>query len=116
MPEPSPSLTNAIDASQPKGMIRVRISQVTLNGCSYTRLTVADTGVGISTANQNRIFEPFFSTKKDVGTGLGLWVSFEIIQKHKGKIRLRSVEGRGTVFSIFLPDSQVQSANSTAAR
>lgn len=107
-------LTNAIDASRPKGMIRVRTSLVTLNGCCYTRLTVADTGAGISAANKNRIFEPFFSTKKDVGTGLGLWVSFEIIQKHKGKIRLRSLEGRGTVFSIFLPDSQVPSADSTA--
>jgi signal transduction histidine kinase len=98
-------LTNAIDASRPKGIVRIRTSRVTLNGCSYTRVTVADVGTGISTANQSRIFEPFFTTKKDVGTGLGLWVSFEIVQKHKGKIRLRSVEGKGTVFSVLLPDS-----------
>jgi signal transduction histidine kinase len=99
-------LTNAIDASRPKGMVRVRTSRVTLNGCGYTRITVADAGAGISTVNRSRIFEPFFTTKKSVGTGLGLWVSSEIIQKHKGKILLRSVEGKGTVFSVFLPDSQ----------
>jgi PAS domain S-box-containing protein len=96
-------LTNAFDASQPTDMVRVRTSRVTLNGCSYTRVTVADTGTGISAANRNRIFEPFFTTKKAVGTGLGLWVSREIIQKHNGRIRVRSFEGRGAVFSIFLP-------------
>jgi PAS domain S-box-containing protein len=97
-------LTNAIDASRPKGMVRVRTSRVTLNGCSYTRVTVADTGAGISRVNRSRIFEPFFTTKKDVGTGLGLWVSSEIVRKHKGQIRLRSVEGKGSVFSVFLPN------------
>jgi signal transduction histidine kinase len=101
-------LTNAIDALQPKGMVRVRTSRVTLKGCSYTRVTVADAGAGISRINQSRIFEPFFTTKKAVGTGLGLWVSREIVQKHKGRIGLRSVEGRGTVFSVFLPNPQEQ--------
>ncbi|MGC2208763.1 MAG: PocR ligand-binding domain-containing protein [Candidatus Korobacteraceae bacterium] len=109
-------LTNAIDASRPKGLVRVRTSRFTLNGCSFIRVTVADTGAGISRANRSRVFEPFFTTKKDVGTGLGLWVSFEIIRKHKGKIRLRSAEGRGTVFSILLPDSQEQGANSNENR
>ncbi len=99
-------LTNAIDASQAKGMIRVRTSQVILNGCGYTRVTVADGGVGISRANLGRIFEPFFTTKKDVGTGLGLWVSGEIIQKHEGKIQVRSVEGKGTAISVFLPSGK----------
>jgi signal transduction histidine kinase len=98
-------LTNAIDASRPKGMVRVRTSRVALKGCSYTRVTIADTGAGISMENRSRIFEPFFTTKKDVGTGLGLWVSSEIVRKHKGQIRLRSGEGKGSVFSLFLPDS-----------
>ena len=97
-------LTNAIDASRPKGMVRVYTSRVTLKGCSYTRVTIADTGAGISKANRGRIFEPFFTTKIDVGTGLGLWVSSEIVRKHKGLIRLRSVEGKGSVFSVFLPN------------
>ncbi len=101
-------LTNAIDASRSKGMIRVRTSRVTSNGRAYMRVTVADAGAGISRANLSRIFEPFFTTKKDVGTGLGLWVSGEIIQKHKGKIQVRSVEGKGTAISVFLPDPQAQ--------
>ncbi len=103
-------LTNAIDASRPKGMIRVRTSQVTVNGCGYTRVTVADGGAGISRANLSRIFEPFFTTKKNVGTGLGLWVSSEIIQKHEGKIQVRSVEGKGTAISVFLPHSKSKGA------
>ena len=97
-------LTNAIDASAPKNAVKIRIRQVTLNGCLYTRVTVADTGAGIPATNRNRIFEPFFTTKEAVGTGLGLWVSRKIVQKHGGKIRLRSLEGKGTVISIFLPD------------
>lgn len=97
-------LTNAIDASRPRGMVRIRTGPVTLNGCSYTRVTVADTGAGISLANQKRVFDAFFTTKIAVGTGLGLWVCSEIIQKHKGQIRLRSVEGKGTVISVFLPE------------
>lgn len=96
-------LANAIDASYPKGQIRVRISRVTLNQCSYTRVTVADTGVGIPAANRSQIFRPFFTTKEKVGTGLGLWVSTELVQKHKGRLRMRSVEGKGSVFSVFLP-------------
>ncbi|MGZ4830722.1 MAG: ATP-binding protein, partial [Candidatus Angelobacter sp.] len=54
-----------------------------------------------------KLFEPFYTTKQDVGTGLGLWVSREIVQKHGGSITLRSctLPGRtGTVFSIFLPE------------
>jgi signal transduction histidine kinase len=56
--------------------------------------------------HRSRIFEPFFTTKKEVGTGLGLWVSKGIVERHGGNIRLRSrtIPGRsGTVFSIFLP-------------
>jgi signal transduction histidine kinase len=66
-------------------------------------VTVADTGTGISKANRSHIFRPFFTTKEAVGTGLGLWVSHEIVRKHSGRIRLRSMEGKGTVFSVFLP-------------
>jgi signal transduction histidine kinase len=70
------------------------------------RVTVADNGSGIPAVELQRVFEPFYTTKKDTGTGLGLWVSSGIVRKHGGLIRVRSrVEGRnrGTVFSIFLP-------------
>jgi PAS domain S-box-containing protein len=96
-------LTNAIDASPAHSSVTIRVMGLTLNGCGVTRLSVADRGLGIPPEDRKHIFEPFFTTKKAVGTGLGLWVSRTIVQKHNGKIRLRSSEGRGTVFSVFLP-------------
>jgi signal transduction histidine kinase len=70
------------------------------------RLTIADTGSGITPENLKRIFEPFFTTKQSVGTGLGLWVTKELVKKHEGSIRVRSRIGRGTVFSIWLPSER----------
>jgi signal transduction histidine kinase len=76
------------------------------SGCRRVRVTVADNGRGIDPSLRSHIFEPFFTTKGTIGTGLGLWVSKQIIDKHGGSIRMRSsTDGarRGTVFSIFLP-------------
>ena len=70
------------------------------------RLTVCDNGPGIAPEVRRKLFEPFFTTKRDVGTGLGLWVSSNILRKHDGSIRLRSsvVPGKSwTVFSVFFP-------------
>jgi signal transduction histidine kinase len=67
------------------------------------RVTIGDNGSGISPTTLARIFEPFYSTKGSRGTGLGLWVSKEIVDKHKGVMRVRSKMGSGTVFSIFFP-------------
>lgn len=105
-------LVNAVDASKSKGSVKIRTSRVPLNGLTYIRVTVADMGTGISALSRGRIFEPFFTTKEVVGTGLGLWVSQQIIEKHKGSIRLRTVEGKGTAFSVFLPDLQAEHAES----
>jgi signal transduction histidine kinase len=72
------------------------------------RISIADNGTGIQHSDLIRIFEPFYSTKGESGTGLGLWLSHGIVQKHEGTIRVRSrttEESSGTVFSIFLPDS-----------
>ena len=71
------------------------------------RVTVADTGCGMSAATVANLFEPFFTTKGINGTGLGLWVSLGIMQKHHGTLVVRSSQkpGRtGTVFSMFIPD------------
>ena len=54
------------------------------------RLTIADNGMGISPDNLKRIFEPFFTTKQAVGTGLGLWISRELVKKNDGRIQVRS--------------------------
>jgi signal transduction histidine kinase len=67
------------------------------------QIQIRDTGRGISEEHLPHIFEPFFSTKNEKGTGLGLWVSQGIVQAHGGSIKLRSRQGRGTVFSVALP-------------
>ena len=67
------------------------------------RVQIADTGPGISEEYLPHIFEPFFSTKGEKGTGLGLWVSLGIAQSHGGRLQVRNRPGRGTVFSMTLP-------------
>jgi signal transduction histidine kinase len=68
-------------------------------------IVVADTGSGISELHLARLFEPFFTTKEDVGTGLGLWVSKGIVEKHNGSIAVSSQTATepGTVFTVSLP-------------
>ena len=101
-------LVNAVDAMADGGSLQVRVAtgRDWSSGREGVRITVADNGSGIPRDNLRQIFEPFYTTKKDTGTGLGLWVSRGIVQKHGGSIRVRSrTDGRatGTVFSIFLP-------------
>ncbi len=68
------------------------------------RMDVRDTGTGIPREQLDSIFDPFFTTKKEgEGTGLGLSVTYNIIQRHNGRITVESTVGRGTCFSIFLP-------------
>ncbi|HEX2918589.1 MAG TPA: ATP-binding protein [Edaphobacter sp.] len=99
---------NAVDAMANGGKLFVRSHHVTdwRDGSQGLRLTVADTGGGISPQTLSHIFEPFFTTKGNLGTGLGLWVTREIIERHHGRIRIRSSQAphrHGTVFTIFLP-------------
>ena len=101
-------VVNAADAMSSQGSLSVRVApgRDWSNAREGIRITVADNGTGIPRENLRRIFEPFYTTKIDTGTGLGLWVSNGIVRKHGGSIRVRSrVNGHnhGTVFSIFLP-------------
>jgi PAS domain S-box-containing protein len=100
---------NAIDAMHSGGgrmLLRTREGTNWRTGKRGVKFTVADTGSGIAAADLEKIFEPFFTTKGIGGTGLGLWVSKEIVERHGGELSVRSsqAEGRsGTVFSLFLP-------------
>jgi signal transduction histidine kinase len=68
------------------------------------KLDVQDTGVGISKENLSKLYTPFFTTKREVkGVGLGLAVSYGIIQRHHGRIEVQSKEGVGTTFTVYLP-------------
>jgi PAS domain S-box-containing protein len=102
-------LANSLDACPRGATIRVESNSAIdprKPGRTGVRISVADTGCGIQTDHLESIFEPFFTTKKDTGTGLGLWVSRELVEKHGGSLRVRSStsnEKSGTVFSIFLP-------------
>jgi PAS domain S-box-containing protein len=81
-----------------------------VSGVPGIRISVGDTGGGISQESLRHIFEPFFTTKEATGTGLGLWVSEQIIRKHHGSVRVRSRDhgATGTVFSIFFPATGVE--------
>jgi two-component system, chemotaxis family, CheB/CheR fusion protein len=103
-------ISNAIDAipAGQNGKITVHITNThhPATGVDGVRVSVSDTGAGIKPEHLKRLFQPFFSTKREEGTGLGLWVSYGIIAQHGGSVRVRSrVEGpsRGTIFNIFLP-------------
>jgi PAS domain S-box-containing protein len=101
-------LANSLDACARGSVVRIEAnSAIDPRDPSRpgVRITIADTGPGIPPEHLENIFEPFFTTKKDTGTGLGLWVSRELVTKHGGSLRVRSRTSDplcGTVFSIFL--------------
>jgi PAS domain S-box-containing protein len=110
-------VTNALDAmadlntvNGQGGVLTVRARHTRERGRDGVRITIADTGSGITADRIDRIFDAFFTTKKDTGTGLGLWLTREIVQKHEGRIHVRSHIGpnhNGTVFIIFWPTRPV---------
>ncbi len=100
---------NAIDAMMGTGgrlLVRSREATEWRNGGRGVVLTVADTGSGMSAVTMRKIYTAFYTTKGIGGTGLGLWVSAEIVKRHQGRLRVRSCQGAGksgTVFQLFLP-------------
>jgi len=93
-------LSNAIDAIGKDGLIRVE-SELTETA---VQVRITDNGAGIPVEFQNKVFDPFFTTKSSgKGTGLGLWVSYDIMEKMGGSIRFKSKVGKGTTFTINIP-------------
>jgi two-component system, chemotaxis family, CheB/CheR fusion protein len=109
-------IANAVDAMATGGILKIRIC----NSRDWRdrnrrgiRITIADSGIGMDAATRRRIYEPFFTTKMETGTGLGMWVSAQLVERLRGDLRVWSTArpGRsGTVFSLFLPLDRRQRA------
>jgi signal transduction histidine kinase len=104
-------IANAVDAMRQGGRLLLcsRGGTDWKTGRSGVRITVADTGHGMSADVKKRVFEPFYTTKEMNGTGLGLWISRGIVARHHGSLALKSSQKpgwNGTVFTLFLPDEE----------
>jgi signal transduction histidine kinase len=96
-------LANAMDATEgPGGEITLETGRD--GGVAFFR--VCDTGCGIAPEDIDRIGQPFFTTKHQTGTGLGLAVSYRIVEQHRGRVLVDSMPGRGTVFTVLFPPDQ----------
>jgi PAS domain S-box-containing protein len=97
-------LVNAIQAIKDEGKIFIKTRQVKKGGQKFLAVTIKDTGKGMTDEVKKKIFEPFFTTKDaGEGTGLGLSISISIIESHHGLIEVESKFGKGSTFSIYLP-------------
>jgi two-component system, NtrC family, sensor kinase len=92
---------NAVDAMSGEGDLVVKVDR----GEELVQIKVSDSGKGMPVETAEKIFEPFFTTK-DKGTGLGLAIVFNIIKKHDGKMSIESEKGKGTIFTITLPNER----------
>ena len=116
-------VSNAIDAMPQGGRLVVSLhsSRDWQDGQTRgMRVTFADTGMGMSRATMRRIFEPFFTTKLETGTGLGMWVVAQLVERRQGHVRVWSAQragASGTAFSIFLPFKDTSASDrSTTSR
>ena len=107
-------IANAIDAMRTGGRLIARAHEVhePVTGRHGIRITIADTGHGMSHEVMARVFEPFYTTKDLNGTGLGLWISHDIVERHQGYLTVKSSEDpvhHGTIFALFLPCQETPS-------
>lgn len=102
---------NGIDSLPADGKITIKLKEINIfqnkifyeQPAEYVKILITDNGAGILKDNLSKIFDPFYSTKEKNGTGLGLSISKSIIQRHKGKIEVKSGIGKGTTFTLIIP-------------
>jgi PAS domain S-box-containing protein len=107
-------IANSIDAMAQGGVLQVQIGETTNLQKEGVQIAIRDSGTGIQQEHLSKIFEPFFTTKGNLGTGIGLWVAKQLIEKQHGQIAITSCtdpENSGTTLSIFLPFADPQSAD-----
>lgn len=102
---------NAVDAMPEGGQITVRTRSLP----THVRVDVTDNGIGMTPEEKVRCLEPFFTTKGEHGTGLGLAVTYGIVQRHGGHIEIESEKGCGTTFSLLFPVVESDANNGTMA-
>jgi signal transduction histidine kinase len=98
-------VVNAIHAMPDGGKLKLRSLDSDLDGKRGLVVEVSDTGVGMNSDTMQKIFDPFFTTKRQQGTGLGLSISQKLVTRQGGKIYAESEPGRGTTFTIWLPEA-----------
>jgi signal transduction histidine kinase len=99
-------IANAVDAMRGKGLLTVRVAERQAPEDCGVRITIEDQGSGIAPENLSRIFEPFFTTKLNVGTGIGLWVTKQLVEDRGGRIHVESrteVGHSGTRVMVDIP-------------
>jgi PAS domain S-box-containing protein len=107
-------VANAIDAMPHAGVLHIHIGETTNSQKEGVQIVIRDNGTGIPQEHLSRIFEPFFTTKGNLGTGIGLWVARQLIEKQHGQIAIASCtdpENHGTTLSLFLPFADPQSTD-----
>lgn len=103
-------ILNAVDAISVKesdnnnGIVKIRSTEIKEKYSSFIEIRISDNGAGVLKEDINKIFDPFFTTKEPgAGTGLGLWVTYMIVDDIHGSIKVETNGGEGTVFIIMLP-------------
>jgi len=108
-------ISNAIDAMARGGKLSIAIAQSAKTERDGLKIVVNDTGHGISREHLGKVFEPFFTTKGNLGTGIGLWVTRQLVERHGGHISISSSTepgNSGTIVMIDLPFDNSGDANS----